>query len=125
MFDTTNNQFYPQNELLMMRLLHEYQEKGYQVPKLAFFTNTDSGKRTEDIYRAFIPLIFIPIPGFIGMESRSSLGKKKSAALRYRISLLSERPSGPMSPNKSPMHFRGWSLYGLSEFIGMQKVTLR
>ena len=41
-FDTTNGAAYTENALRLMRLLHEYNEAGWNAPKVVFYTNTDS-----------------------------------------------------------------------------------
>ncbi len=52
-FDATNAVFYKDASAMMMRLLHEYREAGFNTPKVVFYTNTASGKTTEAIYQEF------------------------------------------------------------------------
>ena len=41
-FDTTNAHAYTENALKLMRLLHEYNEAGWDAPQVVFYTNTAS-----------------------------------------------------------------------------------
>ncbi len=50
-FDTTNNSAYEKNALSLMRMLDEYGKQGWDVPKVAFYTNTKTGERMNQIYR--------------------------------------------------------------------------
>lgn len=49
-FDTTNAEAYTTAALKMMKLLHEYNEMGWDAPQVAFYTNTDSVARISTIY---------------------------------------------------------------------------
>ena len=49
-FDTTNAVIYENNAKLVMRVLQEYHNAGWQIPKVMFYTNTASGKTVEKIY---------------------------------------------------------------------------
>ena len=49
-FDTTNAVIYERNAKLMMRLLSEYRENGWNTPKVVFYTNTRSGYTAQLIY---------------------------------------------------------------------------
>ena len=51
-FDTTNAVIYENNAKLVMRVLQEYHDAGWQIPKVMFYTNTASGKTVEKIYNA-------------------------------------------------------------------------
>ena len=43
-FDTTNNSVYADTALKLMAILYEYYQQGWDVPKVAFYTNTDTGR---------------------------------------------------------------------------------
>ncbi len=49
-FDTTNTCIFADAALMMMRILDEGQKEGWNTPKVAFYTNTDSGVRIKEIY---------------------------------------------------------------------------
>lgn len=49
-FDTTNSFVYEHNANLVMRVLKEYHDAGWKVPKVMFYTNSDSGKTVQRIY---------------------------------------------------------------------------
>ena len=51
-FDTTNAVIYEHNVKLVMRVLQEYHDAGWRVPKVMFYTNTASGKTVQRIYDA-------------------------------------------------------------------------
>ena len=51
-FDTTNAVIYERNAKLVMRILKEYHDAGWQVPKVMFYTNSASGKTVRRIYEA-------------------------------------------------------------------------
>ncbi|MBR4171575.1 MAG: hypothetical protein IKR48_07980 [Kiritimatiellae bacterium] len=49
-FDTTNSFIYEKNAKLVMRVLQEYHDAGWKVPKVMFYTNSASGKTVQRIY---------------------------------------------------------------------------
>ena len=49
-FDTTNAAIYRDNAKLVMRVLQEYHDAGWKIPKVMFYTNTSSGLTVLDIY---------------------------------------------------------------------------
>lgn len=49
-FDTTNAVIYENNAKLVMRVLQQYHDAGWNIPKVMFYTNTASGKTVENIY---------------------------------------------------------------------------
>ena len=51
-FDTTNGPIYEKNAKLVMRVLQEYHDAGWKVPKVMFYTNSASGKTVQRIYDA-------------------------------------------------------------------------
>jgi hypothetical protein len=51
-FDTTNAVIYEKNAKLVMRILQEYHDAGWNVPKVMFYTNTASGKTIRRIYES-------------------------------------------------------------------------
>ena len=55
-FDTTNALIYENNAKLVMRVLQEYHDEGWKIPKVMFYTNTASGKTVEQIYKT----IYLP-----------------------------------------------------------------
>ena len=52
-FDTTNNDIYVDRVTALIDVWYGYYLDGWNVPKLAFYTNTDSGERMNQIYDAF------------------------------------------------------------------------
>lgn len=51
-FDTTNGPTYKRNAKLVMRVLKEYHDAGWKVPKVMFYTNTASGRTVRRLYDA-------------------------------------------------------------------------
>ncbi len=49
-FDTTNGMAFTTEALKVMKLLHEYNEEGWDAPQVAFYTNTDSVATILTIY---------------------------------------------------------------------------
>lgn len=49
-FDTTNAYTYDEQALKLFSILDEYSKKGYDVPKIVYYTNTDSGGTMQKIY---------------------------------------------------------------------------
>lgn len=49
-FDTTNGYTYSDVALKVMKVLKEYSEQGWKVPKIMFYTNSSSVKTMETIY---------------------------------------------------------------------------
>lgn len=51
-FDTTNAVIYEKNAKLVMRVLQEYHDAGWDIPRVMFYTNTRSGDTVQRIYEA-------------------------------------------------------------------------
>ena len=49
-FDFTNNVSYVRNALLLMEILHEFNEQGYDAPEVVFYTNTEALTRIKEVY---------------------------------------------------------------------------
>lgn len=49
-FDFTNNVSYVRNALLLMDILHEFNEQGYDAPQVVFYTNTEALTRIQEVY---------------------------------------------------------------------------
>lgn len=49
-FDTTNSSYFDANSKMILRVLEEYAAQGWDVPKIVYYTNTDSGIRMQEIY---------------------------------------------------------------------------
>lgn len=50
-FDTTNGYPYASSAIRLIKILDEYSKAGWDVPKIAFMTNTNSGTTMTDIYK--------------------------------------------------------------------------
>ncbi len=49
-FDATNGFDYSANALVMMRILHDMNEQGFDAPQVLFYTNTSSASMVSEIY---------------------------------------------------------------------------
>ncbi len=59
-FDTTNACIYEKNVKIVLRVLQEYHDAGYRIPKVMFYTNTASGKTVEQIYDSIYKANYCP-----------------------------------------------------------------
>lgn len=51
--DCTNGYIYQTNALKLMKVLHEFNELGYNAPKIVFYTNTKAEATVRSIYTSF------------------------------------------------------------------------
>ena len=49
-FDVTNSATYYENALLLMGILHELNEQGYDAPQVVFYTNAGAPQRISELY---------------------------------------------------------------------------
>ena len=49
-FDTTNQFIYRQVWSVLFPIMEKFQKQGFAVPKIVFYTNTDSAVRTKELY---------------------------------------------------------------------------
>ena len=77
-FDTTNAVIYKQNAMLVMRVLQEYHDAGWRIPKVMFYTNTASGKTVRRIYDAIYKLGFAKDTWF-ALDGRPVIVAKEEA----------------------------------------------
>lgn len=54
MFDTTNAVVYPAPVTVVLNTLKKFAEQGFDVPKVAFYTNSASGRSVQQIYDNYI-----------------------------------------------------------------------
>ncbi len=59
-FDTTNAVVYEENCKKVMRVLQEYHDAGWKIPRVMFYTNTASGKTVQKIYEAIYKPAYCP-----------------------------------------------------------------
>jgi len=64
-FDTTNAAIYEKNAKLIMRVLDEYASDGWKIPKVMFYTNTNSGKTVDEIYNKIYAPAYMPHTWFL------------------------------------------------------------
>ena len=59
-FDTTNAVIYEHNAKIVLRVLQEYHDAGYNIPKVMFYTNTASGETVQRIYDSIYKVNYCP-----------------------------------------------------------------
>ena len=59
-FDTTNTLIYEKNAKLVLSVLKEYHDAGWKIPKIMFYTNTESGKTVDELYEKIYKPNFAP-----------------------------------------------------------------
>lgn len=59
-FDTTNRLIYEHNARLVMRVLQEYHDAGWKIPKVMFYTNTLSGDTVGELYEKIYKTGYCP-----------------------------------------------------------------
>ncbi|MGM9626134.1 MAG: hypothetical protein ACI3XM_10570 [Eubacteriales bacterium] len=59
-FDTTNAVIYEKNVRIVLRVLQEYYDAGYKIPKIMFYTNTASGQTVQNIYDTIYKPAYCP-----------------------------------------------------------------
>ena len=64
-FDTTNAVIYEKNAKKVMSVLQEYHDQGFKIPRVMFYTNTQSGKTVQKIYDAIYKQNFCPDTWYI------------------------------------------------------------
>ena len=103
--DTTNLAIYPNTVLCIMKLVNEYTQKGYRVPKVAFYTNTCSGERAQTIYEMFYKQKIFPDSWFYLDGKPLLIGKKAECSAEvqafFRIK-ESQWPNEPAKPDAFP-----------------------
>ncbi len=51
-FDTTNLTMHRENALKVIEGFHEFRQRGWEAPRFAFYTNSESGIRAQEIYES-------------------------------------------------------------------------
>ena len=59
-FDVTNGPVYERNAKLVMRVLQEYHDQGWTIPRVMFYTHSRSGKTVQAVYDSFYRPRFAP-----------------------------------------------------------------
>ena len=75
-FDTTNRVIYYDSVVRIMGILSEYIREGFQVPRVAFMTNTKSGETVDEIYRRIYGENLYPETWFLWEGKPLIIGQK-------------------------------------------------
>ena len=95
-FDTTNAFTYSQNALSLMSILKDYQDMGWDVPQVCFYTNSSSGATINEIYRDIyakhpdyqsIWYYWDGKPMIVGVKSDSALSEEAKSFFRIKASV--------------------------------------
>ncbi len=99
-FDATNALIYEHNAKLVMRVLQEYHDDGWRVPKVMFYTNTASGKTAEALYNAIYKPQFCPDTWYYidGKPAIIAFADECSAEMRKFFTI--KLPQWPNEPEK-------------------------
>ncbi len=103
-FDTTNAVIYERNAKMMMRLLNEYRQAGWNTPKVVFYTNTRSGYTAQLIYDAIYKVDFMPDTWFY-LDGKPLIIAKEDECSEEVRNLFTIRAS--QWPNE-PTKLNGW-----------------
>ena len=77
--DTTNDSPYCVEALKLMKILDEYQRQGWDVPKICFYTNTDSSTRMMQLYNQIYKLNKYPNTWYMYNGKPMIIGIEKNA----------------------------------------------
>ena len=75
-FDTTNRVIYYDSVVKIMGIIAQYIRAGYDVPKVAFMTNTKSGETVDEIYRRIYAENICPETWFLWEGKPLIIGQK-------------------------------------------------
>jgi hypothetical protein len=123
-FDTTNRAIYFEQTTLIMRLISEYDKLDYKVPKVAFYTNTESGATVDEIYNRIYKENLYPESWFYLDGKPFIIDIRVSVALRRRRFSHTAPPSGRLT-GKNWAASRGWNSYAPSASTATPKGILR
>ena len=82
-FDTTNAAIYENNAKLVMRILDEYRADGWTIPKVMFYTNTQSGKTVERLYDSIYKQNYMPETWFMYEGKPLIIAKREECTAEF------------------------------------------
>lgn len=91
--DTTNAYTYAHNVVKLMQIIHEYNEMGYNPPKLVFYTNTKSIKTMNELYNNVYMANMYPDTWFYVDGKPCIVGDSTQATSRSELETLEKLKS--------------------------------
>ena len=99
-FDTTNAVTYDHNAKLVMRVLDEYYQDGWKIPRVMFYTNTHSGKTAQHIYETYYKANYCPNTWFYYEGKPVIIAKEDECSDEVRAFFNVKRSQWPNEPDK-------------------------
>lgn len=99
-FDTTNAAIYEKNAKLVLRVLQEYHDDGWRIPKILFYTNTASGKTAEALYNAIYKPNFCPDTWYYIDGKPAIIAFENECSPEMREFFTIKLPQWPNEPDK-------------------------
>ncbi len=109
-FDTTNNSMHKETAMTVMKVFSRFHEAGWQVPRVAFYTNTRSGERVQQIYEAVYQTGYCKDIWFECDGKPLIIGRPEECAtevLDFFTFRLSQWPTEP----RKPVHAFPWMAF--------------
>lgn len=103
-FDTTNAVIYEDNAKLMLKLLNEYRQAGWNTPKVVFYTNTRSGYTAQLIYDGIYKQNYMPDTWFYVDGKPIIIAKEDECSEEVRNFFTIRASQWPNEPTK----LNGW-----------------
>ena len=99
-FDTTNAAIYEKNVKKVMSVLQEYHDEGFKIPRVMFYTNTQSGKTVQKIYDAIYKPGFCPDTWYRFGEKPLIIAIKEECSDECREFFDIKKSQWPNEPDK-------------------------
>lgn len=99
-FDTTNAVIYENNVKIVMRVLQEYHDAGFRIPKVMFYTNTASGQTVERIYNAIYKPNYCPDTWYCYNDKPTIIAVPEECSAETRAFFDMKLAQWPNEPDK-------------------------
>ncbi|MBO4422672.1 MAG: hypothetical protein J5879_04495 [Clostridia bacterium] len=99
-FDTTNAVIYEQNAKKVMKVLQEYHDQGFRIPRVMFYTNTQSGKTVQKIYDAIYKQDYCPDTWYVFDKKPLIIAIEEECSKECREFFDIKKSQWPNEPDK-------------------------
>ncbi len=99
-FDTTNRLTFKHNCMTVIRIIDEYIQRGFKVPKVVYYTNTKSGETVNEIYEDVYKARFCPDAWFYYEGKPLIIGNPEECSEEAREFFTFRLPQWPTEPFK-------------------------
>ena len=99
-FDTTNAVIYENNAKKVMSVLQEYHDQGFKIPRVMFYTNTQSGKTVQKIYDAIYKQNFCPDTWYVYDKKPLIIAIEEECSDECRAFFDIKKSQWPNEPDK-------------------------